>query len=1023
MKHLIDFFLRNSKAVILLFIGFTMLGLSSYGSLKSDLFPNTDQTFISITTNYSGAAPTEIENLITRRIEDAVSGIKYIDNMTSISGQGVSVVNLQFKLEADPRESLQDVKDKIDLIKKDLPLQFDTIVVPVITKQDPTDAPVVVYRVNGPDAVVVSDYIDDVVQPTLESIDGVAGVNLVGAKVHEIRIYLDPVKLAQYQLNINDVARTLQNENINMPGGRFTTTDKEYSIRILGQGKTVQEIGSILIPLPYQGVSVPLSSIATIVSGFKEQRQISYLNGKEAVAFSVVRQPDANISDVAEKVEKKLKEIKLPQGFDIRLINSQAAFINGAKKATEDALILGAILATIVVLLFSKSLRAMLIAGVAMPISVIGTYFIMLKLGITLNMISLLALALIVGILVDDAIVALENALRHKEMYGEDNYTSTLTGISEIVWAMIATTLTIIAVFGSIAFMQGYSGRFFYSFGITVVAAVTISLIVAMTLTPIMCRYMLPDGDKRLIPDFHILAPIRDLYVRILGITFRHPFITVSLSAILVAISIFVLLPTIPKGFMTPVDRGEINISLEMDAGNNISTVRDKTIEFENILKSHKEVVSALTSVGMRDGSVNKANIGVTFVEKSKRKATTEELKAMLRKEFKSIKKVKYKIADVGGTDATSNAKNTPIVINVAGEDLDEIKVIADDIADKLHNIKGLVDIDNSYGTGNPEYRFTIDKKRAAELGISTNSIVQTLMLTTIGNKVAQYEWSDDKQIDVTVMENPDKINITSILNIPVQNQNKVNVPLSAVVNVSEGIGPATIRRRDKHRRIVVTANIDNTKIALGEAQQETKKIIKKIKLPPGYSIKLIGQTENMNEFFSAFGMAFVSAVILIYIILAIQYNSFLHPVTVIVSLPLALSGAFIALAATHTVMGIAALIGFVLLIGLVNKNAILLVDFALQLEKQGKSSVEAMTEAVKLRIRPVLMTTTAMIGGMLPIALGMGAGSEFRYPMGIVVIGGLISSTIFTLIVVPTVFVLFGRMRFAVSGLIAKYR
>lgn len=1018
MKKLIEFFLTNAKAVILLFTGFALLGMSSYFSLKNDLFPDTNQTFITITTAYQGAAPSEVESLITRRIEDAVAGIKYIDEMTSTSSEGLSVVNIQFKLEANSRESLQDVKDRIDIIKKDLPLQVGTPVVPVIIALDPTDAPIVIYTIDGPNAVAVSDYLDDVIKPTLESIDGVSQVNMIGNKEHEIRVYVDPVKLANYQLNINTIAQTLRNENINMPGGRFTTTDKEYSLRILGQGKTTQEIGNILVPLPYQGVSIPLRSIATITSDYKEQRQMSYLNGKEAVAFSVVRQPDANISDVAKRVDKKLKELKLPKDFDLKLANSQANFINSAKKATEDALWIGAILATIVVLLFSKSFRAMIIAGIAMPLSVVGTYFIMLKLGITLNMLSLLALALIVGILVDDAIVALENALRHKEMYGEDNATSALNGTAEIVWAMLATTLTIIAVFGSIAFMEGFAGRFFYSFGMTVVSAVTISYLVAMTLTPIMCKYMLPTGENRLIPNFHILEKIRDLYVRVLKITLKFPFITVLITFIIVIVSIKTLGPLVPKGFMTPVDRGEVNIALEMDAGTNLATLRTKTIEVENLVKQNKEVISIFTTVGVRDGSVNKANLGVTFTDKSKRKVSTEQLKGILRKELSSIKDVKFRVEDAGGANPSANAQNTPIAIDVAGADLEKLKVISDDVMLKLHGVKGLVDIDSSYGTGKPEYRIIIDKKNAAELGVNTSAIVQTLILSTIGDKVADYSWSDDKQIDVRLMVNPDKVDLNELLNTPVQNQNKSNVPLSAVVKIVKDTGPNAINRKDRHRRVLVYSNIDNTKISLGQAQQDVKKVIDEVRkqLPEGYAIKLVGQTERMNDFFKSFGMAFVTAIILIYIVLAIQYNSFMHPITVMVSLPLALSGAFAALAITHTVMGIAALIGFVLLIGLVNKNAILLVDFALQREKLGMSTVDAMIESVKLRIRPVLMTTTAMIGGMMPIAMGIGSGSEFRYPMGIVVIGGLISSTIFTLIIVPTIFVLFDNMRHTVE-------
>ncbi len=1018
MKKFIEFFLSNNRAVILLFVGFALLGYSSYGSLKSELFPDASQPFVTITSQYQGAAPAEIESLITRKIEDSIAGTKYLDEMTSVSGDGMSIVNVQFKLEADRKEVLQDVKDKVDQIKKDLPINVDgTPVVPIIVELDPTDAPVLVCTINGPNAVAVSDYLDDVLQPELESIDGVASVNLIGNKIHQIRIFVDPIKLAAYQINVSAIAQTLRSENVNLPGGYFDTKSNEYSLRILGQGKTPEEIGNILIPLPYQGVSIPLKNIAVVKADFQEQRQLSYLNGKEAVAFTVLRQPDANISDVADKVKKKLEQTKFPEGFSFKVVSDQGKFINSSKQASEDALMIGAVLATLVVLLFSKSFRAMIIAGVAMPLSVIGTYFIMLKLGLSLNILTLLALALIVGILVDDAIVALENALRHKEMYKEDNYTSALNGTVEIFWAMFATTLTIIAVFASIASMEGMAGRFFYSFGITVVSAVAISLLVAFTLTPIMCRYMLPTGDKRLIPDFHILEYIKKFYATVLGVTLKHPLITVLVTLIVVIACFKQLLPMIPKGFTTPIDNGEINIAVEMDPGVNLKALHAKTTEIEEIVRKYhpNETVSVMTSLGTRSGAINRANMGVTFVDKSQRKLTLEQLKGKLRNELKEVKDITFRIDDAGGADPSSNARNTPIAINLVGDDLTTLRDLSNDIADKLSHVKGIVDVDTSYGPGKPEYRISVNKKAAAELGVSTSAVVQALVISTVGTKVAQYSWSDDKLIDVWVMTNPDEVTLESILNTPVQNQNKTNVPLSAVVNVTKDSGPNSITRKDRHRRVLVFANIDNTKISLGQAQEAVAKVMKETKLPEGYSMGLVGQTQRMKEFFASFGMAFVTAVILIYIVLAIQYNSFLHPITVMVSMPLALTGAFAALAFSHTIMGIAALIGFVLLIGLVNKNSILLVDFALQKEKQGLSTIDAMVEAVKLRIRPVLMTTTAMIGGMAPIAMGLGAGSEFRYPMGVVVIGGLISSTIFTLIIVPTIFVLFDNMKHTV--------
>ncbi len=1049
--------IRYRTATLIFFILLFFMGYKAYESLMVDLFPKVDQPFITVTTIYPGTAPEEMESLISRKIEDSLAGLNGVEELTSTSSDGLSIVNITFKLEVPVDSALADVRDRVANAKRNLPQDAQD---PVIQRFDPASAPIVIYKLSGKSAPELTDYVNDVIKPDLEKIPGVAQVNPVGGLDREIKVYLDPDKLMAHNITIAQVISAIGADNINFPGGHYEKEKLELSVRVEGKSKTVEEMQNLLVPTPYMGASFRIKNLGRVESGFKEQRIQALSDREPAVAFSVVRQTDANLVDVASKVKRELRAMT-PQlqrdGIKLEVRNDQSNFIKMAKTATEDSILIGALLATLVIFIFIKDWRGTLIAAIAIPLSIYGTYILMAQQGFTLNMLTLLALAMVVGILVDDAIVALENIVRHMEM-GKTPMQAAMDAPKEILMAMTATTFTIVAVFGSIAFMQGMTGRFFNSFGLTVTSAVLISLLVAATLTPLLASRLLraakPGHSEQ--QSGKLFMAIREGYGQLLTTILskeKYKLATLGIALATLIISLVGLLPFIPKGFMTPIDRGEINIALELDPGANLMATQEKALEVDELLRKHKEVQSVFITVGSRsDNMVNKANMGVTLIDKKPglaslafektigfirsaggliknpesaseepqtgkkefRTLSAEEFKRVIRPELAVVKDVKIAVQDPGGSSPRGPSSNLPYAIDISGKDLDTLKKLSEEVEKAVATIPGIVDIDSTYGKGKPEVLVIVDRAKAAEVGSSTMQIAQALNAANTGFTlvgVSFYDSARDKDLDITVQLSPEKLKgFESLKDLPIPNKNNTYVPLSAVAHIENVMGPTQIDRKNKERRVMVFGNTQD--IPLGTAIAKTKEKLAKIEFPPGYSYEFLGQAKQMRDMMAAMSAALLLAVILIYAVLAIQYNSFVHPITVMISLPLSLIGAFLGLFVFHSLMGLMAMIGMVMLMGLVNKNAILLVDFALRLKREGVPTNEALVQAGKIRLRPILMTTFAMVCGMIPIAMGLGAASEFRSPMGAVVVGGLITSTLLTLIVVPVVFAYMDRIR-----------
>ena len=1031
--HFSSWSIKNPVPTIVTFLILGILGIVSFMTLGIDSEPNVDVPIVTVSASQRGASPKELENQVTKKIEDTVANLDGIDNLSSTITDGNSQTVIEFDLGIDSDRAVNEVRNAISQIRPDLPQDIDE---PNVSKIRFTGGTVVTYAVasNRRSVEEISNFVDETIIPQLLNIKGVGDVERLGGLDREIRVDLDPERLQAYGLTASDIDSQIAQFNLNLSGGRSEVGGREQSVRTLGSAETVRELRDYPIELG-NGDTVPLSNFGEVLDDFAESRQKAFLNGNPVVSFAVKRSSGSTLVTVEEGVTKAIAELKetLPKDIKLEKIFTRADSIRASFRGTINSLVLGCLLTVLTVGIFLKDWRVTLITATALPLSIIPTFWVMKTLGYTLNSMTLLALALAVGNLVDDAICMIENIDRHLEMKKKP-FRAASDAAREIGLAVVATTATIVAVFIPVAFMGGIPGQYFQPFGVTVAVSTMFSTLVACTVTPMLSAYLLKSKkqpfryprfrafdtvdyditpeDRRLnnpIADVPVSTSSQNLDVNtkgklkpyrfLLNLALRNRIITLILAGVFFFGSLQ-LIPYIPKGLFDSGDTGISTVQVELPPGSKLDDTEAVTRQLDTILRQQPAVDKVLSQVG-EEGEINKGLVVVKLTPKSDRELSQQEFQEQMRSQFVKIPGARISFQSQG---AGGSSKDVSLILRSNNPDI--LVETANSLEKQIREIPGLVEVTSSTSLVKPEIIIDPDPQRAADLGVSVQAIADTASLASIGNtefNLAKFNLSD-RQIPIRVQIDPQKRqDLQTLKNLRIPARDGSLVPLEAVANIRLGSSPATIERFNRNRQVTVEANLEG--IALGEAIAKIRALPIMQSLPPEVKEEPSGDAEIMRDIFARFGSALALAILCIYAILVLLYNNFLYPLAILVALPLSIGGALLGLLITQKELGLFALIGIVLLMGLVTKNAILLVDFALAGLKEGKTQKRAVIAAGVSRLRPILMTSISTIAGMMPIALAFGADGEVRSPMAIAVIGGFTTSTLLTLVVVPVLF------------------
>lgn len=1033
--------INNPVFAAMIMLALMVIGLLATFRMKVEEFPNIEFPFVVVNTVYSGASPEVIETDITKKIEDQVNTIAGVKEVTSVTQQGLSQVIVQFDLNIPSDVAAQNVRDKLALVT---PSFRDEVTTPIVAQYNPADAPVVsvTFRSDKMSLRELSTYLDNTVKKQLQTVTGVGRVDILGGRQRQIRVLLNPTQMNAYKVSVNQISNALRSENVELPVGTINNQNQEMVIQVNGLVKTPNEFNQIIVAQNRSstGATVPvyLSQVAQVVDGQAEAESASLQNGQPAVAMDIIKMSDANVIDVVDKTQQRLAEIQatLPPGVTMTVVADSSKSIRGSLNNVVRTLIEGAILAVFIVWLFLGSWRSTIITGLTLPISLLGTLAAIWMFGFSINMMTLLALALCIGLLIDDAIVVRENIVRHVGM-GKHHRQAALDGTQEIGLAVLATTLVIVAVFLPVAFMGGIIGRFFYQFGVTVSTAVLLSLFVSFTLDP-MLSSIWPDPDAAHQHDRHnervsfrkrpiawllagfqrLLDRLTNLYSHILAWSLRHRLITV-LIAIGSLVAAFFAVGLVGKEFVPQADMNEIKVKFETPVNANLDYTQQKAAQVNSVLQSFPEVTNTYATVNaMSYSGNNRVQVNVSLVPKDERTRGLDALNRAMREQLQQVGGIR--VTSVAAAAMAVSGGLKPIMISIKGNDLNELQRLSNEFMQKLSNVNGLVDLESTLKQPKSMVNVTINREAANDAGLSIGQIGQALRPLLAGDNVSTFKDDNGNNIDVNVRLNDDNRQTISQLQSMYlsssrtdQNGQPILVPLSQVANFSETLGAPQINRRSLFREVVVQANTDGR--PAGDIGADITKIQNEMKLPPGYSFAVQGSNKDMAESIGYATTALGLAIIFIYMLLGSQFNSFLYPVAIMASLPLSLIGVFFALFLFGSSLNMFSIIGIIMLMGLVCKNAILLIDFIKESLSNGSSRTEAIMLAGQTRLRPILMTTAAMVMGMVPLALGIGEGSEQQAPMAHAIIGGVITSTLLTLIVVPVIYTYLddGKQRF----------
>ncbi|HEY9771571.1 MAG TPA: efflux RND transporter permease subunit [Coleofasciculaceae cyanobacterium] len=1031
--HFSSWSIKNPVPTIVTFLILGIIGIGSFLSLGIDESPNIDVPIVIVRATQRGVSPTELETQVTKKIEDAVANLDGIDELSSTVTDGNSNTVINFDLGVDSDRALNEVRNAIAQIRPELPQDIDE---PSVTKLEFTGGTVVTYAVVSERRSVeeLSDLVDRTIIPELLNIKGVGQVERLGGLDREVRVNLDPERLQAYGITASEIDNQIAQFNLNLSGGRSEVGGREQSVRTLGSAKTVRDLQAYPIGLE-NGTTVPLSNFGEVADDFEESRQKAFLDGQPVVSFAIKRSLGSSSVSVEEAVTEAIAQLKtiLPEDVNVELIFTLADEIRDSYQGTIDSLILGCLLTVLTVGLFLRDWRVTFITATALPLSIIPTFWVMKTLDYTLNSMSLLALALAVGNLVDDAICMIENIDRHLQMKKKP-FQAALDAAREIGLAVVATTATIVAVFIPVAFMGGIPGQYFQPFGVTVAVSTMFSTLVACTVTPMLSAYLLkPKKQAFQYPRFRAfnavnydLTPQRKEASEIRTYSAdsfssqnfdpnagakRQPYrflLTFALknrvAVLILAASFFFgslqLIPYIPKGLFDAGDTGLSIVQVELPPGSQLDETEAVIKQLDKTIRQQPAVASILAQVGAEE-NINTGSLSINLLPKNERDISQQEFQDRMRQVFNEIPgaRISFQSRGAGGSD-----KDVSLILRSNNPQI--LAQTANNLEKQIREIPGLVDVNTSASLIKPEVIIEPDPQRAADLGVSVQAIANTASLASIGNSefnLAKFNLPD-RQIPIRIQIDPKKrLDLETLKNLRIPARNGSLVPIEAVATIRLGSSPATIERFNRNRQVTVEGNLQG--LALGDAIAKIRALPAMQSLPPEVKEEPSGDAEIMRDVFSRFAGALGLAILCIYAILVLLYNNFFYPVAILAALPLSVGGALLGLLITQKELGLFALIGIVLLMGLVTKNAILLVDFALAGLKEGKTRRNAVIAAGVSRLRPILMTSISTIAGMLPIALEFGADGEVRSPMAIAVIGGFTTSTLLTLVIVPVLF------------------
>ena len=1033
----------NPVMAVMVMLAFVVLGLFSYQRLKVDQFPEIDFPTVVVQTDYPGASPEVVESEVTRKIEESVNTIAGISQLYSRSYEGTSVVIVQFNLDVNGRRAADDVREKLAVIKASF---RDDVKESRVSRFDPASAPIFTLALTSPDqrhsVQALTTYADQVVKKRLENVRGVGAVALVGGVKRELNVYLQPQAMEALGVGVETVMAAVRSENQDLPAGSLRSGEIERNVQVKGRIQRPEDLGKLIVARRGSNGStqpVRLSQLAQVVDGPEEPESLALYNGQRMLALEVKKSQGENTIEVVDGMQKAAAALRplLPPGMALEVVRDGSRSIRVSVANVKRTLFEGALLTMAIVFLFLNSWRSTVITGLTLPIALIGTFLFMDLFGFSINTITLMAMSLCVGLLIDDAIVVRENIVRHVQM-GKSAHDAALAGTQEIGLAVLATTLSIVAVFLPIGFMSGIIGKFFHEFGLTIVAAVLISMFVSFTLDPMLSSVWHDPAIDREIDRKNGLAwqpegwydhsvgrlthwvdrashRLGDVYVATLGWSLRHKGITVLIALSTLAGAVL-LVPRLGTEFVPKADFSETNLSFYTPAGSSLVLTEARARQVDVILREMPEVRYTLATIntGQAAGR-NYVSFFIRLVDRKDRSRSVDQMSVPLRERLRQVAGIT--VTHVGLVDAVGGAK--PISLSIQGGDLGELQRQTTRLMAQLRDVPGLVDADTSMKPPKPTVVIAVKRDAANDLGLSVGSITNTLRALVAGQTVGDWRAANDQSYDVKVRlapesrDNPDDLARLGLVLGSNADGSMRTVRLAQVAEVSAGLGANQVNRRDLNRESEITANTAGR--SLGEVSADVRKLLDANPLPPGYSYRFGGSTKDMQDSLGFAASALALGVVFIYMILASQFRSFLQPLALMSSLPLTLIGVVGALLIWRSTLNMFSVIGVIMLMGLVTKNAILLVDFAIRARAPsvdehgallpGLPRSEALLQAARVRLRPILMTTLAMIFGMLPLALALSEGSEQRAPMGQAVIGGVITSSLLTLVVVPVIY------------------
>ena len=1015
MQKLAEICVRRPVFATMLIAAITVVGGVSFFQLGVDRYPRIETPVVSVTTSNPGATPESIETEVTDRIEAAVNTVAGIDELRSTSTEGQSRVTITFDLSKNPDIAAQEVRAKVDPVIRNLPETADP---PVVQKQDPDATPIMLFSISsGMPAVELTTYIEQNIQKRIESVNGVGEVILYGSRRREVQVKIDPDRLHAYGLSTSDVAAALRAQNLELPGGRLEQGARELSVRTVGRLRRPADFEDLVVAT--RGNSpIRIRDLGTVEDTGATPSSVSMLNGKPAVSVAIRKQSGVNTVALADALRTRMAEITqtLPPNFEVRLVRDDSEFIRASLHAIEEHLLLGGLLAAIIVLIFLRSFRSTLIAAVAIPTSIVGAFGVMSALGFTLNQMTMLALTLMVGIVIDDAIVVLENIYRFVEEKGMTPFQAAIEGTREIGLAVMATTLALLAVFVPVGFLGGIVGRFMSSFGLTAAAAIAISLIVSFTLTPMLAARWIkakpegtghdPAGD---VSRRGFYRHIDRVYTGMLGWAMRHRILIAGTCALVIA-STYPLFRMSGVNFTPDEDESRFQVSIRLPVGSSLAATQSLMARIARDIREQLPGVTDTLEIAGFGGGGGQSNGGTMFVRLApiaEREVSQQELVVRARRLTQAYRQsARIAVQGSGGIQVVSG-RGAAIQYALVGPDLQRLDEYTAKAVEILDKSPALVDVDRSYLPGRPELRLDIDRKRAADLGVRVQDVSQTVNALVAGQEVTTYNAASDQYRVVLKAQDSFRRTPESLASATVRTGSGELVQLRNLVNFDEGSGPASIDRLNRQRQITISAN-PAPGVAQADGQAALEAAFEQLDMAPGYGLVTSGSSRELGLAAYYFAIAFALSFVFMYMVLAAQFESFIHPVTILLTLPIAVPFGLLASLLFGQTLNIYSALGVLLLFGIVKKNAILQIDHTIGLRAKGYERYEAIIQANRDRLRPILMTTLALVAGMLPLCLGSGPGAETNRSIGILVAGGQSLCLLLTLLAVPVFYSLF---------------